>query len=69
MPGRWIRGVIATVMTSRAAVTVWCGFCGAGPDTPCNPEGQHFDRHRRACQEGLISHKAVTHVCVVLGPV
>jgi hypothetical protein len=56
-------------MTSPAAVTVWCGFCGAGPDTPCTPDGQHFDRYLRAWREGLISRKAVKDVCGVLGPV
>ena len=56
-------------MTSPAAVTVWCGFCEAGPDTPCTPEGQHFDRYLRAWREGLISRKMVTDVCAVLGPV
>ena len=56
-------------MISQAVVTTWCGFCGAGPDMPCTPEGQHFDRYLGAWQEGLISRKAVTYACVVLGPV
>ncbi len=54
---------------SPAAVTTWCGFCGAGPDTPCTPEGQHYDRYLRAWREGLISRKAVAAVCAELGPV
>jgi hypothetical protein len=56
-------------MTSPVAVTVWCGFCGTGPDTPCTPDGQHFDRYLRAWPEGLISRKTVTGVCAVLGSV
>ena len=56
-------------MISQAVVTTWCGFCGAGPDMPCTPEGQHFDRYLGAWQEGLISRKAVRDVCAVLGPV
>jgi hypothetical protein len=56
-------------MTSPAAVTVWCGFCDTGPDTPCTPHGQHFDRYLRAWREGLITRKEVTDVCAVLGPV
>jgi hypothetical protein len=67
VPGRWVRGIVAVVMTSPAAVTVWCGFCEAGPDTPCTPEGQHFDRYLRAWREGLISRKMVADVCAVLG--
>lgn len=56
-------------MTSPPAVAVWCGFCGTGPGTPCTPDGQHFDRYLQAWQEGLISRKAITHVCAMLGPV
>jgi hypothetical protein len=69
MPGRWVRGVVAVVMTSPPAMTTWCGFCGAGPDTPCTLEGQHFDRYLRAWREGLISRKTVKDVCAVLGSV
>jgi hypothetical protein len=56
-------------MTSPAAVTVWCEFCDAVPDTTCTPEGQHFDRYLRAWREGLISRKAVADLCAALGPV
>jgi hypothetical protein len=71
VPGGWVRGVVAVVMTSPAlpAVMEWCGFCGAGPDTPCMPDGQHLDRYLRAWREGLISRKAITNVCAMLGPV
>jgi hypothetical protein len=51
------------------AVKVWCEFCGAEPDTPCTPRGQHFARYLRAWQEELISRKAVADVCTMLGPV
>ncbi len=56
-------------MTSPVAVTVWCGFCDTGPDAPCMPYGQHFDRYLRAWQEGLITRKEVADICAVLGPV
>jgi hypothetical protein len=55
-------------MTSPA-VTVWCGFCGAGPGTPCNPGGQHVDRYLRAWREALITRKTITDICAALGPV
>src|ERR1700691_4329991 len=69
--GRSVRGVVAIVMTSPAlaAVMVWCRVCGAAPDTPCTPQGQHFDRYLRAWREGQISREAVADVCAVLGPV
>jgi hypothetical protein len=54
-------------MTSQTAVATW--FCGVGPDTPCTAKGQHFDRYLRTWQEGLISRKTVTYLCLVLGPV
>jgi hypothetical protein len=54
-------------MTNPAAVTTWCGFCGAGADKPCTPRGQHFDRYLRAWREGLISRKVIADVCAVLG--
>ena len=53
-------------MTSPAVVTVWCGFCDAGPGMPCTPQGQHFDRYLRAWREGLISRKTIADVCAVL---
>jgi hypothetical protein len=56
-------------MTTPAAVTVRCGFCDAAPDTPCTPDGQHFDRYLRAWREGLISRNTVSDVCAVLGTV
>jgi hypothetical protein len=55
-------------MTTPAAA-VWCGFCGAGPGTPCMPDSQHFDRYLRAWREGLISRKTVSDVCAMLGTV
>jgi hypothetical protein len=58
-----------TSPTPAAVMTVWCGFCWTGPDTPCAPEGQHFDRYMWAAEEGLISRKAVRNVCIALGPV
>jgi hypothetical protein len=56
-------------MTTPAAVTAWCGFCGAGPGTQCTPDDQHFDRYLRAWREGLISRTTVADVCAVLGTV
>jgi hypothetical protein len=56
-------------MTSPVAVTAWCGFCQAGPHTPCTADGQHFDRYLRAWREGLISRKTITDVCAMLGAV
>lgn len=54
---------------TRRVVTVWCEFCGAGPDTPCTPEGQHLHRYLRAWQEGLVSRRAVSDVCAMLGSI
>jgi hypothetical protein len=56
-------------MISPVAVSVWCGFCDAGPDTPCTPGSQHFDRYLRAWREGLITREKVADVCAVLGTV
>jgi hypothetical protein len=54
---------------SALAVTVWCGFCGTGPDAACAQKGQHFDRYLQAYREGLIGRGTVRDICAVLGPV